>query len=120
MDGILNLLNRYEINDPADGKGIGEFTNTDLQKLYNELIAHGSESAVEALRVGALIEEVDIIDIRRLLDEDFKSDDIEFVMSNLLRASGFHLKAFVWNLKKYSVVYQPKVLDVETFNELVN
>lgn len=120
MDAILSLLNRYDLDDPAAGKGIGEFTNPDLQKLYDDLIAQGSQSAVEALRAGALIEEVDIVDIQRLLDEDFESEDIEFVMSNLLRGSGFHLKAFVWNLKKYSIVYQPKVLDNDTFNELIN
>lgn len=119
MDAILNLLNKYGLDDPAEGKEIGEFTNSDLQELYDDLVLRGSESAVEALNVGALIEEVDIIDIQRLLDEDFESEDIEFVMSNLLRGSGFHLKAFVWNLNKYSIVYEPKLLDVEKFNEII-
>lgn len=120
MDAILNLLNKYGLHDPAEGKEIGEFANPDLQKLYNDLIIRGSESAAEALKVGALIEEVDIVDIQRMLDEDFESEDIEFVMSNLLRGSGFHLKAFVWNLKKYSIVYQPKLLDINTFNEILD
>ena len=120
MDAILNLLNRYELDDPAEGNEIGEFTNEDLQNLYDELIARGSESALEALKVGALIEEVDIIDIQRLIDEDFKSEDIVFVMSNLLRGSGFHLKAFVWNLKKYDVDYTPVLLDEDKFNEIVD
>lgn len=120
MDAILNLLNRYELDDPAEGNEVGEFTNVDLQKLYDQLVERGSESAVEALKVGALIEEVDIIDIQRLLDEDFESEDIEFVMTNLLRGSGFHLKAFVWNLKKYDVEYAPVLLDVDKFNEILD
>jgi hypothetical protein len=120
MDAIFSLLNRYALKDPAEGKDIGEFTNTDLQKLYDDLIARGSVSAVEALNVGALIEEMDIMDIQRLLDEDFESEAIEFVMTNLLRGSVFHLKAFVWNLKKYSIVYQPKLLNINTFNEILN
>ena len=120
MDAILNLLNRYELDDPAEGNEIGEFTNEYLQNLYDELIARGSESAVEALMVGALIEEVDIIDIQRMLDEDFESEDIEFVMTNLLRGSGHHLKAFIWNLKKYNVDYAPVLLDEDKFNEIVD
>ena len=120
MDAILNLLNRYELDDPAEGNEIGEFTNEDLQNLYDELIARGLESAVEALKVGALIEEVDIIDIQRMMDEDFESGDIVFVMSNLLRGSGFHLKAFIWNLKRYDVDYTPVLLDEDKFNEIVD
>ena len=120
MDAILNLLNRYELDDPAKGNEIGEFTNEYLQNLYDELIARGSESAVEALMVGALIEEVDIIDIQRMMHEDFESEDIVFVMSNLLRGSGFHLKAFIWNLKKYDVDYTPVLLDEDKFNEIVD
>lgn len=120
MDAILDLLNRYGLDDPAEGNDVGEFTNDDLQKLYDELIVHGSESAVEALKVGALIEEVDILDIQRMLDEDFESQDIVFVMSNLLRGSGFHLKAFAWNLKRYNIDYAPILLDVEKFNEILD
>ncbi|MCK5700015.1 MAG: DUF2202 domain-containing protein, partial [Cyclobacteriaceae bacterium] len=120
MDAILNLLNRYELDDPAEGNEVGEFTNQDLQKLYDDLIERGSESAIEALMVGALIEEVDIIDIQRMIDEDFESEDVVFVMSNLLRGSGFHLKAFVWNLKKYNVDYTPVLLDEDKFNEILD
>ncbi len=120
MDAILNLLNRYDLDDPAEGNEVGEFTNVDFQELYDQLVERGSESAVEALKVGALIEEVDIIDIQKLLDEDFESEDIEFVMTNLLRGSGFHLKAFVWNLKKYDIEYAPALLDLDKFNEILN
>jgi hypothetical protein len=120
MDAILNLLNKYQLDDPAEGNEIGEFTNEELQKLYNELIVQGAESAVEALKVGAFIEEVDIIDIQRLLDEDFESEDIEFVMTNLKRGSGYHLRAFVGNLKRYNIEYTPKYLDVDIFNEILD
>lgn len=120
MDAILNLLNRYELDDPAEGNDVGEFTNVELQELYDQLIERGSESAVEALKVGALIEEVDILDIQRMIDEDFESEDIVFVMSNLLRGSGFHLKAFVWNLKRNNVDYRPVLLDEDKFNEIID
>lgn len=120
MDAILNLLNRYGLEDPAEGNDIGEFTNEELQKLYNELIERGLQSKVEALKVGALIEEVDIEDIQRMLDTDFKSEDIVFVMTNLKRGSTHHLKAYVNVLKRYNVDYVPVILDVDEFNDIVS
>lgn len=63
---------------------------------------------------------MDIIDIQRMIDEDFKSQDIVFVMSNLLRGSGFHLKAFVWNLKNLDVDYTPVLLEEDKFNEILD
>ena len=63
MDAIKTLLDKYTIPDPAAGKERGEFSNPDLQKLYDDLIQQGSISKVEALRVGVIIEETDIDDL---------------------------------------------------------
>ena len=60
MDAMLALLNKYEIDDPVGDDVPGQFVNQDLQKLYDELVARGSKSLVEAYRVGAAIEEIDI------------------------------------------------------------
>ena len=51
-DAIKALLTRYELPDPASSS-TGVFTNPDLQTLYNDLIARGSESLAEAFEVGA-------------------------------------------------------------------
>ena len=67
MDAIKNLLDKYSIPDPAAGKGIGEFTDPDLQKLYDDLILQGSVSKVEALKVGVIIEETDIDDLNEAI-----------------------------------------------------
>jgi len=119
MDAILGLLNKYDIQDPAEGNTVGVFTNEDLQKLYNQLIEKGNSSLVDALQVGALIEETDIEDLQNILDEDVQSEDIKFVLTNLKRASGYHLRAFVGKLKLYNVDYAPEILDIDTFNDLV-
>ena len=50
-DAVLRLINGYGLTDPA-------FT-----ELYNQLTEQGSESLVEALKVGAFIEEYDINDL---------------------------------------------------------
>lgn len=120
MDAVLSLLERYDLKDPAAGKERGEFENAELQSMYNDLIAKGSVSALEALKVGALIEEVDIEDLRRILNEDVDNRDIALVYGNLLRGSGHHLKAFTWNLKRRNVEYLPQVLDREVFDQILN
>jgi hypothetical protein len=119
MNAMLYLLDRYGIEDPANGNGVGVFENEELQQMYNDLIARGSESVIEALKVGALIEETDIEDIQRLIDEEVDNQDIDRVFSNLLRGSTFHLKAFYGNLQVRNVDYRPVVLEESVFYDIV-
>lgn len=99
IDAIKTLLDTYTIPDPAAGKGIGEFTNPDLQKLYDDLIREGSISKVEALRVGVIIEETDIDDLTEGIATT-RHNDIKTVYSNLLQGSLNHLDAFESTLAK--------------------
>ena len=100
MDAIKNLLDKYRIPDPAAGKGIGEFTDPDLQKLYDDLILQGSVSKVEALKVGVIIEETDIDDLNEGI-ATARHNDIKTVYINLLQGSLNHLDAFESNLARY-------------------
>lgn len=100
MDAIKTLLDRYGIPDPAAGKGPGEFTNLELQALYNELILDGSVSLVDALHVGIFIEETDIDDLEAGIASTTHKD-IKTVYSNLLGGSLNHLEAFNSNLARY-------------------
>ena len=43
MDSIRELLVRYDLEDPSSAQA-GVFENADLQALYNQLIAQGSQS----------------------------------------------------------------------------
>jgi len=106
MDAIKTLLDRYGLPDPAADNEVGEFTDPDLQSLYNNLIVQGSTSEVEALKVGVIIEETDIDDLNAGIAST-KRKDIKTVYSNLLQGSVNHLKAFVSNLAKYGVTYKP-------------
>jgi len=99
MDAIKALLDSYTIPDPAAGKGIGEFTNPDLQQLYDDLIREGSISKVEALKVGVIIEETDIDDLTEGIATT-RHNDIKTVYSNLLQGSLNHLDAFKSSLPK--------------------
>ncbi len=97
MDAVLGLLNTYGLADPAQNK-IGVFTNTELQELYDTLVATGLQSKLDALRVGALIEEVDIEDLVNALERTDQAD-IQIIYGNLLAGSKNHLRAFVWNIE---------------------
>jgi len=119
MDAIKFLLDRYKISDPAEGKASGEFINKELQELYNNLIKIGKEGAAEAIKVGALIEEVDIRDLMNELENSVDNQDIEYVYNNLIRGSKNHLRAFTGVLKTYGIVYSPVILEKDFYNEII-
>jgi hypothetical protein len=111
-DAIKTLLDRYGLNDPASTE-IGIFTNPDLQALCNDLIARGSQSLAEALKVGAAIEEIDILET--------DNTDIQQVYANLMNGSYNHLRAFVSALNNQTgETYQPQYLSTEVYEELIN
>jgi len=91
-DAVKHLLDVYGIADPAEDTA-GIFTNPDLQALYDELIATGSRSLADALKVGAAIEEIDILDLRAALEEA-TNPEVRQVYENLLKGSENHLRAF--------------------------
>lgn len=93
MDSIARLLERYGITDPVAEDIPGVFTNPELQALYDELIAQGSQSLEAALEVGVFIEETDIADLQEGLETATRRD-ITNVYSNLLNGSYNHLSAF--------------------------
>lgn len=106
---ILTLLNRYGLTDPASSQ-MGVFANPDLQALYTQLMAQGSDSLAEALKVGAFIEETDIADLTARLAQTDRAD-IQQVFNNLLRGSGNHLRAFASTLSAQTgETYSPQVL----------
>ena len=118
MDAIATLLDRYDIESPVINE-VGKFTNPDLQALYDKLVAQGSQSVEEALKVGALIEEVDIKDLEEAIART-DNEDIKQVYENLKNGSYHHLKAFVTTLKKYGEEYSPQVLSEEEYQEIIS
>jgi len=93
MDTMLKMLNKYGVPDPAAGKGIGEFTNLEFKTLYDDLIAQGNLSLIQALQVGVAIEEIDIYDLQQTLAGTQKRD-LTSAYTNLLDGSYRHLQAF--------------------------
>jgi len=92
-DSVLALLTAYGIEDPANAEA-GQFSNPELQALYDQLTAQGSQSLEAAYMVGGAIEEIDILDLETRIAETDKAD-ILLVYENLMAGSENHLRAFV-------------------------
>jgi hypothetical protein len=120
MDAIKYLIDTYQLDDPVGENPVGVFRNEELQELYNSLIERGIRSREEALRVGALIEEVDIIDLRSELDSVALNEEVIRIYTNLSRGSENHLRAFTGVLALYGVEYTPVQLTQEEYNRIVN
>ena len=119
-DAVKLLLDRYSITDPVVNDEIGVFVNVDLQKLYDNLFAEGSSSLLAALKVGAAIEEIDILDLEKQLEEVVDNKDVSIVYGNLLRGSKNHLRAFVRNINSQGEIYAPQYMEQEDYNTIIN
>lgn len=113
MDSIKSLLDRYALSAPALAPG--SFADASLQNLYTALVAQGNQSAGEALKVGAAIEELDILDLQaRLSGTD--NADIQLVFNNLIGGSNNHLQAFTGVLlNQTGETYQPQSMTAEQY-----
>jgi hypothetical protein len=112
MDTTLLALDRHGLDDPVSGYAIGHFQNQELQALYDQLIARGVLSSTEALRVGAFIEEIDIVDLDQRL-ATVQAADIRLVYESLRAGSENHLLAFVSTLANAGETYAPQLLSAE-------
>ena len=117
MDAMKTLLDRYGLEDPVGEDIPGVFQNEELQKAYDELVEKGSQSIEDAVLVGAYIEDLDIYDLQRLIEET-DNDDIKIVYQNLLKGSRNHLRAFDRQLQRYNISYQAQFLTQEEYDRI--
>jgi len=93
MDAILALLEHHGLPDPASGLAVGRFHSAELQALHDQLVHEGLRSQEDAIRVGLLIEELDIDDLQKAARRTDKAE-ILAVYAELERGSRNHLRAF--------------------------
>jgi hypothetical protein len=116
MEAIKTLLDRHGIADPAAGQPVGVFTDPELQALHHDLVARGRTSLVNAFTVGALIEDLDISDLRERATD---TPDIALVYEDLEQGSENHLRAFVRNLERQGGTYTPTYISVGEFEAII-
>lgn len=116
-DSVKTLIDRYGLIDPITDETIGVFRNETFSKLYQDLVKQGSLSLVEALKVGALIEELDIKDLQ---ERATTTADIDLVFQNLERGSRNHLRAFTRQLSQQGETYIPIYISQSEFDEITS
>jgi len=118
---VEDMLEKYGIPSPSTNDNVGVFTGEAygwyFTEKYTELVAKGSISELDALYVGAFIEELDMMDINQcpkvIVETDNGINDISEcgkiytnkpdvirLYDNLLEGSESHLVAYVRNIEK--------------------
>jgi hypothetical protein len=116
---VKTLLDRYQLVDPLAGLANGTFKTPAFQSLYSDLVASSHVSLVDALKVGAQIEELDMRDIT-VQKAGIDSADILMVYDSLLRGSRNHLRAFMKVLAQQGGTYVPQYISQAEFDAIVN
>lgn len=119
MDAVLILLNKYSLPDPVGSNAVGVFNNTTLQNLYNQLVATGNISLLDAFKVGATIEDLDIFDLNKALLK-IDNQDIKLVFDNLNKGSRNHMRSFYKNILNNGGGYTPQYITQAEFDAIIN
>lgn len=119
MQGTKVLLDKYGLPDPVADDIPGVFSDPELQTLYHDLTAQGGKSLEAALQMGALIEDLDIYDLKRFLKKA-DNTDIKTLYHNLMKGSRNHLRAFVRQLQRLGLGYTGEYLPQDEIEEILN
>jgi len=120
MDNMKAVLACYGLPDPISAnEPSGVFLNPELAQLYSTLMTRGKTSQSAALKVGGLIEEVDIEDLQRSI-EISQQAYTDQVYAALMCGSRNHLRSFAGQLIKTEGRYTAQLLPQATVDAIVN
>ncbi|GEM_PF-221940 len=109
-DAVKTLLDIHGIGDPVSTDDRGIFTDQELQTLYDDLVNQGDASLLEALIVGATIEDLDIKDLNELIAQT-ENPDILIVYNNLRKGSRNHIRSFVGQIENNDGAYTAQFIE---------
>jgi rhodanese-related sulfurtransferase len=118
-DAVKTVLLKYDIKDPVIDDTVGVFVSKDMQDLYNKLVAQGEMSLLDALIVGATVEDLDIRDLE-ILKKETKNQDILIVYENLQKGSRNHIRAFVKNIEANGGTYKPQYISDAEYRSIIS
>lgn len=90
--------------------GVNKIVKQGLVSLFDNLLTQGKLSALEALYVGAAIEEVDMLDLQTAI-EKADNDHIRRMYENLLSGSRNHLRTYIKQIEEQGDVYEALFLN---------
>ncbi len=140
---VKDMIEKYGHEDPNTNDNIGIYTGEDygwyFTEKYNLLVERASISELEAMYVGAFIEELDMMDINQCPKVIVETDngindvtecgkiytdnsDIVKLYDSLLDGSDSHLEGYVKNIEKHigEGSYQAQVLSQEQVDEILD
>ncbi len=109
FDAMGNRISQYGLADSALPVA-GAFTQPELQALFQQLTSQSAISEIQALTVGAMIEDMDIADLLAAI-ESTNHPILKRTYENLLEGSKNHLRAFVGALRSAGADYTPTHID---------
>lgn len=118
INRVLEILNDHNEDDPTHPDD-GVFYNESLQMLYKQLTSKVDLSLLDALKVGATIEDLDIKDIDLFL-ENTDNEALVEMYENLKCGSRNHMRAFHSLILKNNGTYSPQFISQEVFEEILN
>ena len=117
MNAVEGLLKSYDI--PYKIEPMGVFQDTLLQSLYNQFVTDGVQNKINALTIGATIEDLDILDLRNFISKT-NNQNLIAVFANLECGSKNHLRAFIKGLHKEGGSYTPQYLSQSEYDVIIN
>ena len=118
-DAVKSLLERYDIEDPVKDDAVGVFTSPELAKLYNDLVKKGNTSLMDAFMTGATIEDLDIKDLKDLINKT-DNEDILVTYKNLNKGSRNHMRAFNRQISNRGSSYEPQFISEAEFENILS
>ncbi|MDD2425522.1 MAG: DUF2202 domain-containing protein [Bacteroidales bacterium] len=110
------LMDYYEIEYPEMGE-YGKFADPARQQLYDSLLIKG-ETALEAFKVMAQIEEHNIVSYLEVL-EDVDNGNIKILIENLEKASENHFKATIRQITALGGKYTAQFMSQEQYSSII-
>lgn len=117
MNAVISLLDKNQV--PYTILPRGQFADTTLQAYYNLFVAQGAQGLVDALKIGATIEDLDIVDLKEYTSQTTNAD-VTGVFSFLECGSRNHLRAFYKSIVLQNATYAPQFLTQEEFDAIIN
>ena len=117
MNAIKNLLELYQIDYTI--LPYGEYEYVALQNYYNQFVESGQVSQINALQIGATIEDLDIVDLEDYILKT-KNPLIISVFESLQCGSRNHLRSFVSSLEGLGESYLPQFLTENDYNNIIS
>ncbi len=117
MQALEQLLRASGANSSALNSAHGVFVVPEHQQLFKALVVSGSRSPLDAVMVGAKVEEMDIADLQRMLAKRTNAQ-VRQVLENLMRGSRNHLRAFASQIASQGATYKAEFLSQAEFNRI--